>query len=108
MKAVLLILALIPWQDKEDSTDPDIRSVSVDYDNVLLDKILADLQKRTGIPIEMTDGAREQLNPSKVTVSIKVEDMPLTSVLRLIILPRTTNVGIISVQKKKVLLRLRT
>lgn len=102
MNAALLILALLPLQDKNDSKDPEIRRVTLDYKDAPLSRILEDLRKTTGIPIEWDDAAKKQVDPDKEIFSIKIEDLSLHSSLRLMLLPRSLTV--LSVEKKKILI----
>ena len=102
MKTALLILALIPGQDKNDSKDPEIRRVSLDYKDASLSRVLEDLRKTTGIPIEFDDAARKQVDPDKEEMSIKIQEMSLYNSLKLMLGP--LNLAVNSVEKKKILI----
>ena len=102
MKTALLLLALIPVQEKEDSRDPDVRRVSLDYSSASLSQILEDLRKVTGIPIDMDDAARKQVDPDKVLISVKIADLTLSTSLRLML--TSLQLSIQSIEKKKVLI----
>jgi hypothetical protein len=102
MKTALLLLALIPVQEKEDSRDPDVRRVSLDYSSASLSQILEDLRKVTGIPIDMDDAARKQVDPDKVLISVKIADLTLSTSLRLML--TSHQLSIQSIEKKKVLI----
>jgi hypothetical protein len=102
MKTALLLLALIPVQDKENSKDPEIRRVTLDYKDATLTRILEDLRKATGIPIELDEAARKKVDPDKDQFSIKITDLSLYNSLRLILQPSELTVK--SVDKKKILI----
>jgi hypothetical protein len=102
MKTALLLVALIPVQNKEDSRDPDVRRVSLDYSSASLSQILEDLRKVTGIPIDMDDAARKQVDPDKVLISVKIADLTLSTSLRLML--TSHQLSIQSIEKKKVLI----
>ena len=104
MIPIVLVLALLPVQDGESSKDPLQRRVTLDYENALLETILSDIRKATGIPIEMDEYARAEVDPAKVRISIKVQDLNLISALGLMLRPRSPVIAIHSVEKKKVLI----
>jgi len=102
MAAAALILCLIPPQDARKSKDPDVRQVTLKADNFPLGKIVAELQKETGIPIEYDDAVKKQLESDDSQITIEVKDLPLTGALRLVFQSRGFKV--VAVDKKKVLI----
>ena len=100
--AALLILALIPLQDAKKSKDPDVRRVSLKVENHPLSKIVGDLQKETGIPIEFDDAAMKRINSDDSQATIDIQDMVLSGALKLLVLPLGCDVKVID--KKKVLI----
>lgn len=102
----VILLSLCPGQeaDKDQSKDPNVRRVSVDYENVLLETILEDLQKRTGIPIEMDEWARKEIDPSKEKVSMKAQDLTVSVIVSLMVKPRSTVIMLRFINNKKLLI----
>ncbi len=101
---ILLSLCSAQDADKDASKDPNVRRISVDYDQVLLETILADLQKRTGIPIEMDERARKEIDPSKEKISMKAQDLTVTAILSLMVRPRSPVVTLRFIDNKKLLI----
>lgn len=102
MKTALLLLALIPLQDQETSKDPEVRRVTLDYKDATLSQILEDLRKGTGIPIDLDDAARKEVDPDKESFSIKIRDASLYNALKLILGPSQLTVK--SLEKKRILI----
>ena len=104
--AAALILCLGPLQDadKDTSKDPAVRRISVDYDEVLLGTILADIQKRTGIPVEMDERAVKELDPSQVKISMKAQDLTVSVILALMLKPRSPVITFYWVENRKLVI----
>jgi hypothetical protein len=102
-----LLLAFIPAQDveKDSSKDPDVRQMDMSYEEMPLTAILSDLQRKTGIPIEMDEDAKKAVDPDKTLVSIKVHDLSLCKSLYLMLLPHRLTVRV--VDRKKVLITIK-
>ena len=101
---VLLLLALFPLQadEKHTSQDPEIREVLFDYDQVTLAAMLADLQKRSGIPIEMDAAAKKVVDPDTTIFSTKIQDLSLYKCLYMLLRPKGLTVK--CPEKKRVLI----
>lgn len=82
--------------------DPESVTVTLDYKDLTIAEILTDLQKVSGVPIEMDESAREAVDPAKQRRSIKVQDINLTSALHLLFRPLGLTVRL--VDKKKFLI----
>lgn len=102
--AAALILLLIPLQDAKKVQDPDVRRVTISVRNVPLNKLIGDLQKDTGIPIELDEDAMKRVNTDNAQVSFEVKDLPLTATLKLLLQPHGFKV--VPVEKKKVVVTL--
>jgi hypothetical protein len=106
--AVLIASAFLPplsIKQGERSRDPDECRVSMDYSEVPLGTILKDLERTTGIPITIKADPDPEQDPRRVRISIKVQNLPVTAALRLILQPRFSSVAIIAVEHRKILVQ---
>jgi hypothetical protein len=95
--ALILAAALAP-QDK----DPDQVKVTADMQNAPLGQVLEMFSQISGVPIELDDAARKQLDLDKEMISIKVQDISVTGALKLLFARH--NMDVKTVDKKKVVI----
>lgn len=75
--ALVLALGALQADDRQTSKDPEIRHVDFDTKDASLTEIFADLQKTTGIPIEMDERARKAVDPDQTRLTTKIRDISL-------------------------------
>ena len=83
--ALLLALGALQADEKQTSKDPQIRHVDFEYKDASLTEVFADLQKKTGIPIEMDERARKAVDPDKTLVTTTIRDITLFIGLHLVV-----------------------
>lgn len=80
--------------------DPDVATVTLDLKDAPIRQVLASITKETGIPIELDDAVKKELDSDQELVSFKVEKLAVTGALKLLLLPRGYEARV--VDKKKV------
>ena len=94
---ISLVLALFA-QGK----DPATTKVGLKVENATLDKVLQTLRTDSGIPIDLDEGAKKEIDLEKEQISLDVQKTNLTDVLKLIFGPRGFDIKV--VDKKKVVI----
>ena|SRR6185295_15997113 len=98
MNAVIAVVLVVLLQAK----DPNTTRVSIKVKDATLDQVLKTLTKDTGIPIELDDAAKKEIDPEKEQISIDIKQLNLTDALRLILGPANMDVKV--VEEKKVVI----
>lgn len=98
MNAVIALALTLLLQAK----DPDTTRVSIKVKDATFDQVLRTLTKDTGIPIELDDAAKKEIDVEKAEISIEITQLNLTAALRLIFGPSNLEVKV--VDKKKVVI----
>ncbi len=75
--ALLLALGAPQADEKQTSKDPEIRHIDFDYKDAALSEVLADLQKKTGIPVEMDERGQKAVDPDKTLLTTRIRDISL-------------------------------
>lgn len=96
--AVVAALLAVLLQAK----DPSTTKVSIQVKDTTLDQVLKTLTKDTGIPIELDDAAKKEIDPEKEQISVDIKQLNLTDALRLILGPANMDVKVVG--KKKVVI----
>jgi hypothetical protein len=98
----LLGMRSLEADEKDTSKDSEIRQVMLDCDQVSSSGNLADLQKRTGIPIEMDAEAGSAVDTDKTLLRTKIRDLSLCKTLYLPLNPR--GIEALSIDTKRILI----
>jgi type II secretory pathway component GspD/PulD (secretin) len=96
---LMLALAAVPVQDKK---DPDVARVTLEFQDTALGVILESIRKITGIPIELDEAARKNVDLENGKVTAQIKDTTVTSALKLLFGIYGLEVNVID--KKKVLI----
>lgn len=99
MKTSILLVGLLAGlgQDK----DPDQVRITVDLQDVTMGEAIEAFSRLSGVPIELDDAARKELDLGR-KLGIKMQDISLTSGLKLLLV--RTNMDVRTVDRKKVLI----
>jgi hypothetical protein len=75
--ALLLALGALQADEKQTSKDPEIREINLEYKDASLTEVFVDLQKKSGIPIEMDERARKAVDPDQTLLTTTIRNLPL-------------------------------
>jgi hypothetical protein len=80
--------------------DPDSTKVTGDFQNASLSDILENLTLITQVPVELDASAKKKLgDPSKLTLTVKFNDISLTAAAKLIFGPHGLEVKVVDAKK---------
>ena len=95
--ALAFIVTLLPQ-----AKDPDVATISLDLKDTPLGKVLEIVTKETGIPIELHEDVKKELDLEKELISVQLTKIQVTGALKLLLGPRACDVKV--VDKKKILI----
>ena len=98
------LLAPLSIKHGEKSRDPEVCRVSMDYSEVSLEIIFRDLEKTTGIPIEIHPDLRADMDLGRQKVSLKLRDISMLSALNLMLRPRFPTLSIFPLDHRRVVI----
>jgi len=104
--ALILTLGALQADEKQTSKDPEIRQIDFEYKDAALTEVFADLQKKTGIPIEMDERARKAVDPDKTLLTTTIRDLSLYKSLYLTV-GRYPRISVQVVNHRKILITTR-
>jgi hypothetical protein len=82
--------------------DPDTVKVTVEVRDRTLAEVLKLIETSTRVPIALDEAARKKIDPDQELVSATLKDVPVTTALKLLVLPRGLDVKV--VDRKRVVL----
>lgn len=89
---MMLLLALLQ--------DPDVATVTIDVRDKPLGKVLELITKESGVPIELDDAVKKELDLDQELVTFKIEKLQVTGAVKLLLGARGLEVK--ALDKKKV------